>query len=262
MPTDHVSAISTCFLNTPRDGDCTPSLGILWQCSTTLFEKRFPSISDLPKGPCSPAHVPHWLQDGHRFLHCPFSRSVGHMRPSVVSQGAVSCCPLAGLCFRKEVEALRLTAALHGLQLCLVLPIFCSKKPTPKDLFSTVHLLVLSSYWKWGLSWHLFPNWSSSQTTSIISHVQLFYPYAVAPGTVRFFSSLSLSFYHTFWTRRNEGEPANPHTSHLQQIQENKKPGMRETEVKGPAAEREQKEVGVGDTCGVTLWLFQYLLFC
>lgn len=122
-------------------------------------------------------------------------------------------------------------------------------------MFSTVHLLVLSFYWKRGLSWHLFQNWSSSQTTSIISHVQLFYPYAVAPGTVTFFSSLSLSFYHTFWTRRNEGEPANPHTSHLQQIQENKKPGMRETEVKGPAAERELFVGSWHNLCWDWIWL-------
>ena len=40
------SAISTCFLNTSRDGDSTTSLGSLLQCVTTLSGKKFFLISN------------------------------------------------------------------------------------------------------------------------------------------------------------------------------------------------------------------------
>ena len=42
-----LSATSTCFLNTSRDGDSTTSLGSLCQCLTTLSEKNFFLISNL-----------------------------------------------------------------------------------------------------------------------------------------------------------------------------------------------------------------------
>ena len=41
------SAISTCFLNTSRDGDSTTSLDSLFQCPTTLPAKKFFLISNL-----------------------------------------------------------------------------------------------------------------------------------------------------------------------------------------------------------------------
>ena len=41
------SATSTRFLNTPRDGDSTTSLGSLFQCLTTLSVKKFFLISSL-----------------------------------------------------------------------------------------------------------------------------------------------------------------------------------------------------------------------
>ena len=48
MPTDHVlSATSTRFWNTSRDGYSTTSLGSLCHCSTTLPEKLFSIISNL-----------------------------------------------------------------------------------------------------------------------------------------------------------------------------------------------------------------------
>ena len=44
-----LSATSTWFLNTPRDSDFTTLLGILFQCLTTLSEKKFFLISSLTK---------------------------------------------------------------------------------------------------------------------------------------------------------------------------------------------------------------------
>jgi len=47
MPTDHVlSATLTQFLDFPRDGDSTISLGSLFQCITTFSENKFFLISN------------------------------------------------------------------------------------------------------------------------------------------------------------------------------------------------------------------------